>query len=61
MIQIPAYLQSEYDELSPAQQSKFAEIVMAHAAGSLGNIIITDMAFASAIKMVKNMDLGEES
>lgn len=55
MVQIPAHLQSEFDELSDAQQNAFMRIVTASAAGTPGNLIVSFAAFESALKSVKLM------
>jgi hypothetical protein len=55
MIQIPAHLQGDFDALSPAQQQKLVEMAQWGAAGSPGNLIITDMAFERCLKVVKQM------
>lgn len=55
MFNLPQHLQTDYDALTPAQQDAFAKIVMMGAAGSPGNLIISNMAFESALKSVKRM------
>lgn len=58
MIQIPAHLQLDYDSLSEAQQRKFNELAAWGAAGSPGNMIITDGAFEKIYNTIKQM--GED-
>jgi hypothetical protein len=58
VIQIPQHLKLDYDSLSPAQQQKFMELAHWGAAGSLGNLIITDASFERIFNSVKQM--GED-
>lgn len=58
MIQIPAHLQGDFDQLSEKQQKAFLEMAQWGAAGQPGNLLITDMAFERCLKIVKQM--GED-
>lgn len=58
MIQIPQHLRLDYDSLSTAQQQKFMELAHWGAAGSPGNLIITDASFERIFNSVKQM--GED-
>lgn len=58
MINIPPHLQLDFDSLTEVQRQKFMDMVMWGAAGSPGNLIITDMAFATALRFIKQM--GED-
>lgn len=55
MLNIPAHLQGDFDSLTDAQKQAFTEMAMAGAAGTPGNLIITDMAFERCLKYVKQM------
>ena len=58
MLNIPAHLQSEYDALNEAQKDAFTKMALWGAAGTPGNLVITDMAFESCMRTVKQM--GQE-
>lgn len=55
MLNLPAHLQGDYDQLTDAQKQLFTQMVMASAAGQPGNLLITDMAFERNLTYVKNM------
>lgn len=52
---MPQHVQQEYDKLTPAQQAKFNELMTWSNAGQPGQTLITDMAYDSFFRMVKNM------
>jgi len=59
-MQLPAHLQSDYDQLTEGQKRKFQQLMQwTNPSGMNGiSLPITDVAFESMLKMVKNM--GEE-
>lgn len=58
MIQIPPHLRLDYDSLSEAQKKKFMELAIWGAAGSPGNMIISDASFERIYNSIKQM--GED-
>lgn len=61
MLKLPPHLQADFDALSPAQQDALSKLVMMGAAGSPGNLIITDASFEAALKSVKLMGESPDS
>lgn len=56
-MQLPAHLQSDYDQLTEGQKRKFQQLLQwTNPSGMAGiSLPITDIAFENMIKMVKNM------